>query len=406
MKNWKIAILALGDILASYLSLLLMILISFGSLKGSTLLTHIGPFTLLFLVWIVVFYIFDQYDPIKARPYIHNFKRFGYALFTSFVFGIIIFYSGIFSIAPKLNLLLVFIFFVILVFLWRKIYFKLLKNRFFEKVIFLDSNTHTEELKQIIKTNPQLGYKLIDSVDKADIVISKSPFTTGKKLLSLSRAYENITSRVAVDIAETTLPYQIETNQDNLSAIVLKRFFDIIFSASILTATIWIWPFVILGIKLIDNGPIFYTQKRVGQYNKTFDFIKFRSMKVNSEKDGAVWAEKEDPRVTKFGKFLRKSHLDEIPQMLNILKGEMSIIGPRPERPEFTINLGKEITLYNLRHIIKPGFTGWAQVKYRYARTVAESKKKFEYDLYYIKNRDFVLDLGILLKTIQIFVTH
>ena len=129
-------------------------------------------------------------------------------------------------------------------------------------------------------------------------------------------------------------------------------------------------------------------------------------MKVNSEKDGAVWAEKEDPRVTKFGKFLRKSHLDEIPQMLNILKGEMSIIGPRPERPEFTINLGKEITLYNLRHIIKPGFTGWAQVKYRYARTVAESKKKFEYDLYYIKNRDFVLDLGILLKTIQIFVTH
>jgi len=129
-------------------------------------------------------------------------------------------------------------------------------------------------------------------------------------------------------------------------------------------------------------------------------------MRTDAEKGGAQWADKEDSRVTRFGKFLRKSHLDEIPQMINVFMGDMSVIGPRPERPEFVETLEREIPLYDLRHIIKPGFTGWAQVRFRYARTVSESREKFEYDLYYIKNKSFILDAGILLKTIQIIVTH
>jgi lipopolysaccharide/colanic/teichoic acid biosynthesis glycosyltransferase len=126
-------------------------------------------------------------------------------------------------------------------------------------------------------------------------------------------------------------------------------------------------------------------------------------MKVGAEKRGKPkWAEKEDPRVTKVGKVLRKLHLDELPQMINVLKGDISLVGPRPERPEFVKKLEKQIPYYHLRHIIKPGFTGWAQIKFRYARSVMDSFEKFQYDLYYIKNRSIFLDLGILLKTFQL----
>ena len=127
-------------------------------------------------------------------------------------------------------------------------------------------------------------------------------------------------------------------------------------------------------------------------------------MKIGAEnKSGPVWAKKEDARVTRVGKWLRRTHIDELPQMINVLKGEISLVGPRPERPEFVIDLEKEIPHYHIRHLIRPGFTGWAQLKFRYGRSVMDSKEKFQYDLYYLKNRSPLLDLGILLKTFQLF---
>ena len=123
----------------------------------------------------------------------------------------------------------------------------------------------------------------------------------------------------------------------------------------------------------------------------------------DAEKTGAVWAEREDPRVTKVGKILRRLHLDEIPQMINVLKGDISLVGPRPERPEFVAQLEKEVPYYHIRHLIKPGFTGWAQIKFRYGRSVIDSFEKFQYDLYYLKNRSLFLDFRILLKTFQLF---
>jgi lipopolysaccharide/colanic/teichoic acid biosynthesis glycosyltransferase len=160
-------------------------------------------------------------------------------------------------------------------------------------------------------------------------------------------------------------------------------------------------------IYLHDKGPIFYTQARVGLNGKTFKLYKLRSMTINSEKDGAMWCTgHDDARITPVGKVIRKLHIDEIPQMINILKGEISLVGPRPERPEFVAPLEKTIPHYSLRHVIRPGFTGWAQIKYHYARTEEDSKEKFEYDLYYIKNRNIFLDLGIIARTIQIIFTH
>jgi lipopolysaccharide/colanic/teichoic acid biosynthesis glycosyltransferase len=126
-------------------------------------------------------------------------------------------------------------------------------------------------------------------------------------------------------------------------------------------------------------------------------------MQVNAEKKKAQWAKQNDPRITKTGKFLRASHLDELPQMINILKGDISLVGPRPERPVFVKKLEKDIPHYHIRHIIKPGFTGWAQIRFRYGRSVEDSQEKLQYDLYYIKNRSFFLDLEILLKTFQLF---
>ena len=145
----------------------------------------------------------------------------------------------------------------------------------------------------------------------------------------------------------------------------------------------------------------FYTQERIGKNGKPFKIYKYRSMVKNAETDGAVWATKNDSRVTPFGRFLRTSRLDEFPQFINILKGDMSLIGPRPERPVFVKELSQVIPFYETRHIVKPGLTGWAQVKARYGSSVDDSLLKLQYDLFYIKHRSFMLDVNIIIKTLS-----
>ncbi len=165
------------------------------------------------------------------------------------------------------------------------------------------------------------------------------------------------------------------------------------FPAALLTALI---------IKLESRGPIFYRQKRVGKNGKVFDVIKFRSMMVNAESDGTpVWAAKDDDRVTGFGKFTRRTRLDEIPQFWNIIKGEMSFVGPRPERPYFVEQLSEDIPYYQYRHLVAPGLTGWAQIKYPYGSSVEDARQKLQYDLYYIKNQSLTLDMIIIFETVK-----
>jgi lipopolysaccharide/colanic/teichoic acid biosynthesis glycosyltransferase len=162
---------------------------------------------------------------------------------------------------------------------------------------------------------------------------------------------------------------------------------------------------VTICIKIDSRGPIFYTQERVGENGDIFNVIKFRTMVENAEKTtGAVWARENDPRITRVGRILRRYRIDEMPQFINVFKGEMSVIGPRPERPEFVDILEKELPYYSIRYALKPGVTGWAQVHYSYSGTVEESMEKLEYDLFYIKNRSFKLDIFIILKTIKIVI--
>jgi len=159
---------------------------------------------------------------------------------------------------------------------------------------------------------------------------------------------------------------------------------------------------VTLAIFLDSKGPVLYRQERVGQDGKTFKLLKFRSMRDNAEGEEPVWAEVNDPRVTRVGKIIRKLRLDEIPQVVNVLKGEMSFVGPRPERPFFTEKLMKEIPFYSLRHSVKPGITGWAQICYPYGASKEDAVEKLKYDLYYIKHMSPLMDLTILTETVKI----
>jgi sugar transferase (PEP-CTERM system associated) len=163
-------------------------------------------------------------------------------------------------------------------------------------------------------------------------------------------------------------------------------------------------PLVILAVRLSSPGPIFFSQTRVGQRGRSFTVFKFRTMRNNAEAQGAVWATKDDPRVTSIGRFMRKTRLDEIPQLWNVLRGDMAFVGPRPERPEFVQWLSQEIPFYDLRHMIRPGITGWAQVRYRYGASLEETKRKLEYDLYYVKHQSIGLDLLIMFETIKTII--
>ena len=185
-------------------------------------------------------------------------------------------------------------------------------------------------------------------------------------------------------------------------AIRVKRISDIFIAIFLLIASIPITLITAITIKLTSRGPLFFSQTRVGVEGKPFTLYKFRTMRNDAEREGAQWASANDPRILPIGRFLRASRIDELPQCWNVLKGEMSVIGPRPERPEFTTMLTESIPYYDLRHVIKPGLSGWAQVMYPYGASTEDSLRKLQYDLYYIKNYSLLLDLNILLRTVLV----
>jgi len=228
-------------------------------------------------------------------------------------------------------------------------------------------------------------------------------FNQGHVIKDYSDVYEELSGRVYVNLKDKNLYKQFPFSKHKIKPLyrLVHRFSDVIISVFGLLGLSLMIPFLFLTNMIANKGPLFYTQDRVGKKGNIFKIYKLRSMVVNAEKDGAVWADKNDSRVTVFGKFLRKTRLDEFPQFINILKGEMSVIGPRPERPVFVDQLANEIPFYPTRHIVKPGLTGWAQVNTSYGASVDESLLKLQYDLYYIKHRNVFLDLNIVIKTLS-----
>jgi sugar transferase (PEP-CTERM system associated) len=182
---------------------------------------------------------------------------------------------------------------------------------------------------------------------------------------------------------------------------ILRRLVSVTASFILLAICLPFIPFIILAVRLSSPGPIFFRQTRVGLRGRLFSVIKFRTMRQDAEAKGAVWATRNDPRITLLGRFMRRTRLDEIPQLWNVLRGEMGFVGPRPERPEFVQWLSGEIPFYELRHLIRPGITGWAQVRYHYGASLEETKQKLEYDLYYVKHLSLGLDLLIMFETVK-----
>jgi exopolysaccharide biosynthesis polyprenyl glycosylphosphotransferase len=186
---------------------------------------------------------------------------------------------------------------------------------------------------------------------------------------------------------------------------VVKRLFDLFVSGLLLLFTLPIMIVTGLLIRLESRGPIFYSQERVGQYGLTFTIFKFRSMYTDAEKDGRpIWAAANDDRTTRVGRFIRRVRIDELPQTINVFLGQMSFVGPRPERPYFVNELAAQIPYFHARHSVKPGITGWAQVCFPYGASVEDAMSKLQYDLYYVKNHSLFLDLMILLQTAQVVV--
>jgi len=187
--------------------------------------------------------------------------------------------------------------------------------------------------------------------------------------------------------------------------VLVRRLLSIIISLIGLVFALPLLPFIALAVRLDSEGPVFYTQTRVGKAGRLFKVVKFRTMRQDAESStGAQWAANNDPRITRVGKFLRMSRLDEIPQLWCVLKGDMAFVGPRPERPEFIEGLSKEIPYYGVRHMVRPGVTGWAQIKYKYGSTIEDAREKLQYDLYYIKHASIGLDLLIMFQTVKIVI--
>ena len=264
----------------------------------------------------------------------------------------------------------------------------------------------------------ELGYKLIHTARKQGLDRVIVALDDRRGMLPMSELLELRLNGVAIEEATTLLEKisgKIELEQLRPSWLIfsagfslsaraqlLRRILSSLIAFTILVLTLPLIPLIALAIKLTSSGPILYRQSRVGRNGNTFLCCKFRTMRKDAEADcGATWAADDDPRITRVGRVLRKSRLDEIPQLWNVFKGDMGFIGPRPERPEFVEWLNREIPFYSLRHSIPPGLTGWAQVRYKYGNSVEDAREKLQYDLYYIKNCSIGLDFLILFETLK-----
>ena len=443
IKKRQILLLS-GDIVFFYLCLYLTLWMRIPFLSRNVLAEHIHAFSILFPIWLAIFYFFDFYDLRLLKPSLFFLTQLSLALGINFVIGIIFFYSKIFStITPKTNLLVLTIIFGIAFLGWRYLFYLFFRSHFQENLAVIGLTPESIEIAKKIKNNPNLGYRMTlflntnpkikyrqkfgikvkdirenikstlqrEQIDT--LIVSKNlkskllqdllPCLALKiNFLDLSQAYETIEQ--TIPISSITPTWFLENLQEGKKKFYdrTKRIIDIILASFFLLISAPFWPFIALAIKLEDGGTIIFHQIRIGKNGKIFIALKFRSMVEKHKGKNPTWTKKEDKRITKVGKVLRKTHFDELPQLVNIIRGDMSIIGPRPEKFDLGKKFEKEIPYYHLRYIIKPGLTGWAQVKFRYARNMEDNIKKFEYDLYYIKNRSILLDLGILFKTINL----
>jgi len=438
MPNIKRITLLIGDIIVLYASLWLMLFIRYGAKPDINLWQqHFQPFTIIYALWLIVFFIAGLYDISLARNNINFYSTLLRGLLINIGLAITFFYFlPFFGITPKTNLFLNIGIFTVLFAVWRQLYNHLVKSTaLINNILIIGKNKEIDQIIKLVEKNPQLSYKIVKRMNPQDI---KTPFdlleiATSKNIKTIITAidphqdarlvqslyqclplkisfndlpsfYEKVLGKVPISsIGEIWFLENLTEDQKNFYE-AFKRILDMLSAFIFGVISLFFYPLIALIIKIDSHGPVFYKQRRISQDGQIFKVIKFRSMVEEAEKEGAQWADQQDHRITKIGRFLRKTRMDEWPQLWNVFIGQMSFIGPRPERIEFVQQLEKEIPYYQIRHIVRPGLTGWAQVNFHYGASVEDSIEKLQYELYYIKHRSFILDLSILLRTIKIIL--
>jgi len=429
-------ILLLGDVACFYAALFLMLEIRFGfPLNPAFFRAHFNLFSLVFLGWVLVFYIGHLYEISEAR---NEAKFFGLLLklqIVNFILAIIIFYF-IPVITPKTNLAIVAVLSFFFIAIWRFLFNSILLKGRPQRVLIISGNHEGEELAKYLRDSPQIGYEVVKIIEGTSqlngeafsslihqerintvvvdhlvdqINFRKVLFETlfiNVNLFDLAFFYEMVLKKIPLSVISESW-FFINLNLSKRKFYDgIKRIFDAVFTVFWLFLTLPFWPLIILLIKIDSVGPIFYKSLRIGKDNKPFTIFKFRTMVADARTNGPHWTEKNDKRITRLGRFLRKAHIDEFPQLLNILKGEMSFVGPRPEEVELVKLYSEKIPFYNVRHLVKPGVVGWAQLNYPHGASVDDAVQKLQYDFYYLKNRSLWLDLSIIIRTIRIVLTQ
>lgn len=430
----------MGDAIILYAALLATLLLRYNSLSPEITEIHFWPFTIIFAIWLISFYIGGLYDFGGLKNNLDFAKKFVSLLVINTGLSVVLFYFiPAFGITPKTNLFIVVLIAGLAGYFWRTLYNNILgAGAPANRILMIGYNSTVEELVGYINQNPQLGYEIsfwmkeglqdkeldhlaqiilsnkinmivipahIKKNSKAARLIYKN-LILGIEVLDLSTLYENVFQKLP--LAELEEVWFLENLAKSHK---IYEFFKrpIEMTLAIILGIILL-PLVILisiVIAATSRGPIIFQQTRTGRNEKEFVIYKFRTMKADAEKHGPQWASENDERITLIGKILRRSHLDELPQLLNIIKGELSFVGPRPERPEFVNKLKRDVPYFELRLLVRPGITGWAQINYKYGASVEDSYEKLQYDMYYLKNRSLALDFLILLRTVKyLFTSH
>ena len=428
--QFKMFFIFIVDLVIAFSALFLMVFIRYGRSNLDTQWNaHLIPFSIIILLFVLVFYIFNLYSFRFNKNVTEFTNSFIKSLVISFVISVLIFYifGDFFKLTPKTNLVIFTGIFGIIDFYLRisiKSYF--VKKRINRKIIIIGSkqNNLWKELKQnqnvgyeivrdldffdleeIIKLNPDLV--VIDSIEEKDFSKIYIMIKRGIFVYTINDFYEEAFQKVPIEeIKKEEVVDYLSRNRNIFN--FMKRVSDVILSLTLILVFSPLFIVIPILIKITSRGPVLFKHKRISLNDTEFTIYKFRSMYTDAEKNGAMWTEnnKNDSRITPIGRFMRQTHIDEIPQLVNILRGDISFVGPRPERPEFVSGLKKDILYYDLRHSVKAGLTGWAQVNYKYGSSIEDAKEKLRYDFYYIKNRTIFFDILIILKTIAKIFTY
>ena len=432
-------ILFVGDLLAFGIALFLALAVRYGEVPSTHLLKeHVVPFAALFLLWTLVFFIAGLYEKhtlvFKGKLPVLIFNT----QIANSLIAVLFFYLFVpfFGITPKTVLFIHLVVSFVLVVLWRVILVQRFGFRHRERAILIGAGNEMRELKDEVNGNERYNLVFGSSVDLDHIdgiafqeeviekVYSESVTSividlkheestkilpslynlifSNVRFLDMHKVYEEVFDRIPLSLVGYSWFLENISFSSHTVYDTMKRSMDIFIGGVLGLLSLVVYPFVILAIKIEDNGPVFIIQDRIGQGNRIVKLWKFRSMRGS---DGGVWLKEGDSRVTRVGRFLRRSRIDELPQLWNVMRGDISLIGPRPDIVDLGKKLAQELPYYTVRNLIKPGLSGWAQLKQDLPpQSIDETRLRLAYDLYYLKNRSFILDLTIALKTIKVLL--